>query len=329
VNDADIDVRPMTDDDMPSVLSLLATTLGWLPDGHHERFFDWKHRDNPFGRSPGWVAEADGRVVALRAMLRWRFSLGGERVTAVRAVDTATHPDFQGRGLFRTLTMRAVDDLTAEGVGWVFNTPNDQSRPGYLKMGWSQVGRLPVVVRIPSLAGAAKVARARVPAELWSQDTTAGESAADVLDDTAALDALLASRASRGVRTDHTADSLRWRYTGFPELRYRAVLAGPNVEDGVALFRLRRRGPACEAAVCEVLAPEDDRRVRARLLAAVATAAGADHAVALAADGSGLRSRYFPLPGQGPILTWRPLRSREAPTDPRSWRLSLGDVELF
>ena len=37
--------------------------------------------------------------------------------------------------------------LRGEGVGFVFNTPNDQSRPGYLKMDWKLVERLPVLAR--------------------------------------------------------------------------------------------------------------------------------------------------------------------------------------
>ena len=81
-----------------------------------------------------------------RTLMRWEF-LDGERVVrAVRAVDTATHPDYQGRSIFTRLTLHALDELVAEGVEFVFNTPNEQSRPGYLKMGWQVVGQLPTAV---------------------------------------------------------------------------------------------------------------------------------------------------------------------------------------
>ena len=39
-------------------------------------------------------------------------------------------------------------------------------------------------------------------------------------------------------------------------------------------------------------------------------------------------SREAPLPGQGPMLTWRALRER-ASLSLHEWDLSLGDVELF
>ncbi len=81
--------------------------------------------------------------------------MAGEVLRAVRAVDTATDPDYQGQGLFTALTMHGLDEVRADGVDFVFNTPNDQSRPGYLKMGWQTVGELPVAVRIPLADGGA------------------------------------------------------------------------------------------------------------------------------------------------------------------------------
>jgi len=82
--------------------------------------------------------------------LRWMFLRPeGGVATAVRAVDTATLPAAQGRGVFTRLTTTAVDELREQGVDFVFNTPNDRSRPGYLKMGWQVVGRVPGAAPLP------------------------------------------------------------------------------------------------------------------------------------------------------------------------------------
>src|SRR5207247_2560043 len=121
-------------------------------------FFRWKHVDNPFGRSFMLVAEAEERILGLRAFMRWRFAAGGREVGAVRAVDTATHPDFQGRGIFSLLTRAALDSLPAD-VGFVFNTPNEKSGPGYLKMGWHEVGRIPIAIRVRNPMGFVRRAR--------------------------------------------------------------------------------------------------------------------------------------------------------------------------
>ena len=73
--------------------------LGGGPAGSRPaEFFRWKHLENPFGRSFMLVAEADGRIVGLRAFMRWEFVAGDGAFRAVRAVDTATHPDYPGAG---------------------------------------------------------------------------------------------------------------------------------------------------------------------------------------------------------------------------------------
>ena len=66
---------------------------------------------------------------------------------AVRAVDTATDPGWRRRGLFSELTRQLVEEVRRDGTAFVFNTPGASSRPGYLKLGWQEVGRLPLLVR--------------------------------------------------------------------------------------------------------------------------------------------------------------------------------------
>jgi GNAT superfamily N-acetyltransferase len=323
-----IQVRPATDEERPAVLQLLQASLGWnLAEGLAE-YFEWKHLRNPFGRSPAWVAVDGDRIVGFRTFLRWEFeNHDGARLRAVRAVDTATHPDYQGRGIFRLLTLAGVEAMTAEGVQFVFNTPNDQSRPGYLKMGWRQVGRPSTSVRVRSLAGGLRMLSSRVPADRWPLADAAGSPAVELVSDPRVDELLGALAPSRGLRTNRTRQYLEWRY-GFAPLGYRAIAAGRDPAEGIAVFRLRRRGRAAEAALCEVIVPHRAPRTARPLGRAVARATGADYVVRLgqATPAGG----YLPLPHQGPILTWRALATTAAEPPPLDdWELSLGDVELL
>jgi GNAT superfamily N-acetyltransferase len=309
--------------DEVAVLELLQASMGWVPDDLTRAFFRWKHQENAFGRSAAWVAEADGRLAGFRTFLRWEWDIDGVTVPAVRAVDTATHPDFQGRGIFSKLTLHALEAMKAEGVGFVFNTPNDKSRPGYLKMGWRVVARLPLWARPRGVMALPKLAGAAVPAEKMSIATTTGEAAADVFADTGAVARLLGSAAAaHGASTHRTPDFLRWRY-GFAPLHYRVALAGQRLEDGLVVYRLRRRGRAVEATVCDLLMPGGAARPQA-MLRRVVRASGADYAVRLA--GNGPRAGWLPVPGQGPTFVFRHLTQ---PEPPARWALALGDVELF
>jgi hypothetical protein len=218
--------------------------------------------------------------------------------------------------------------LTSEGVDFVFNTPNDQSRPGYLKMGWQVLGRVPVRARPTSLGGLVRMAKARTPADLWSTPSTLGVAATEAFADDEGLAALLASQPSDvRLRTRRSSAFLRWRYGGFPPLGYRVITAGPDAASGFAVFRLRRRGRALEAAIGDVVAPGADRRVIARLLGQVGSRSGADYAVRLG-DPPPPAGGFLPLPRQGPLVTWRAL-AQIAPVPFAQWRLSIGDIELF
>jgi GNAT superfamily N-acetyltransferase len=320
---ADLEVRSARADDEESVLRLLRASLGWAVDDPNEDFFRWKHEDNAFGASPAWVALHEGRVVGYRTFLRWEFvDLDGRVIRAVRAVDTATDPAYQGRGIFRTLTLRGVAELTLAGDAFVFNTPNDQSRPGYLKMGWSVARKLPVGVLPSGPRSMASMLRSRVPAALWSEATTCGVDAGGALADPEVAQQLLQHAPRQGYRTHRTTGYLAWR-TSFAPLRYRLLLVSDrDPSEGGMVFRLRRRGNAVEAAVVEQLVP--DRRTGARLVHRMLRESRADYAIGLRTSRS---AGLVPLPGPGPLLTTRPLASSPPPAS--AWGLTLGDVELF
>src|SRR5882724_5499338 len=99
----DITIRPVRPDDRSGVVALLARALDRGDDPRFEALYRWKHETNPFGASPSMVAEADGHVVGFRGLMRWEFAIAGVRVTAVRAVDTATDEAHRGRGIFTRL----------------------------------------------------------------------------------------------------------------------------------------------------------------------------------------------------------------------------------
>ncbi|MDQ1499141.1 MAG: hypothetical protein QOI86_2481 [Actinomycetota bacterium] len=314
--DADaLSIRPAAPDDRPDIIELAVRALRWRGDERDRAFFAWKHDENPFGPSPAWVATEAGQVVGFRTLLRWEFARGGERLRVVRAVDTASDPDHQGRGIFRRLTLTAVAELTAAGYDAVFNTPNTQSRPGYLKMGWKELGRPALGTRPRGPGAALRMARSKAAAEKWSDDTSVGQPADEALRGSQ-LDSLLAALPPpSGWATPRTADYLRWRY-GFEPLHYRAL----EVRGGLAIFRVRRRGPSREVALCEWLAPGPDRRALRRLVGAAG-----DYLVA--AD-LGAVHGLVPIPRLGPMVTWRPLARREVPAlGDMSFRL--GDLELF
>jgi GNAT superfamily N-acetyltransferase len=332
-------IRRFREEDEPGVLELLATALGPGPLGRRSAaFFGWKHRSGPFGPSLMLVAEAGGRIVGLRAFMRWRLRSAGRALAAVRAVDTATDPAYQRAGVFSRLTTTALEELE-EDVALVFNTPNLRSLPGYLKLGWQVAGTVPVSIRVRRPIRFAR-GLASLDAREASPDPAPqarAATAADVLADRHAISALVseAEGPRRGLATPRDPEYLVWRYASVPELSYHAVVEeGEGALRGLAIFRVRRRGRLWETALTELIVRPGDRGAARRLLREVTSAAASDYVICAFPAGStpahAARRSGFLATRRGITLAVKPLRR----TDPdpgrlSSWGLFLGDLELL
>lgn len=130
--------------DVPEIVKVLKASLGETDLPLSEKIWNYKHYENPFGKSIVLVAIEDKNIVGVRAFMRWEWYRDETKLSCLRAVDTATHPGHQGKGIFKKLTLQAVNLAKEEGADFIFNTPNEKSRPGYLKMGWQIAGKLQV-----------------------------------------------------------------------------------------------------------------------------------------------------------------------------------------
>lgn len=329
----DLHIRPATEGDLPAILSLMAASLGVGTLDRSEAVWRWKHLNNPFGRSPVLVALDCERIVGLRAFMRWTWTAGGREVPAVRAVDTATHPDYQGRGIFKKLTLQLLSDLERdETARFVFNTPNSKSKPGYLKMGWREVARFPVAIR-PRPWRMLRAVRGGggLKPTLQASDTPglSAERLAGALE-------RVPSPADR-LHTRRTLDYLRWRYADVPGLDY-AIDAETIGEAGaVVVSRLNTMRGMTELRVCEYLHTPDaeGRKLARRLLRDRLRRQPHDFASmmpSLVGTGPNIHRGFVTVPRSGLTLTARPIGQAlpsPDPLRPDSWTLSTGDVELF
>ena len=193
-----------------------------------------------------WVACDGDRVVGAAGVHALAVPSVATRCCVRSAPSTRRRdPDYQGKGLFTALTMHGLDELRDDGVDFVFNTPNDQSLPGYLKMGWQVVGKVPAAFRLRGPRSLATTAKARVPADLWSLPLDVGVPVSEWLQSEPSS-STGASLGPREMVTDRSADFLAWRY-GTPLLDYRAVPSG----GGALVVRGRQRGGACELVLAD------------------------------------------------------------------------------
>ena len=95
--------------------------------------FERKYISNIYGKSVVEVVYIDGKASAARGL--WRNDIDGKE--AYQPGDTCVTEACRGKGVFTEMTKRSIDMLP-EGV-IVYNFPNQNSFPGYIKMGWKIV----------------------------------------------------------------------------------------------------------------------------------------------------------------------------------------------
>jgi GNAT superfamily N-acetyltransferase len=313
----DLDIRPFQPDDLPAVLDLLRASLGETTALQRTpELFEWKHIINPFGRSLMLVA-TDGDVIAgFRAFMRWELERpNGPTLRCVRAVDTATHPDYRRRGIFRHLTLAALDAARHDDVDMVFNTPNPRSGAGYLTMGWSTVGT------IRPLASPARGILRSAP------DTTELPNPPDFYDSPPPIVELpFPDRPALGLRTPRSPDYQKWRFTRHPTARYITI----DGRSGGSVARLAYRGKHRELLLSELYGDGAARTIWRARYRARSSYVGAFFTSGSPERRAVLRSGFAPVPGATMTLMARPLRDLGFdPTDLGQWDLSLGDLELL
>ena len=310
-----MNIRKAEPADLPAIIALLQRSMVGSTTPKSEKYWRWKHQDNPFGPSPVLLAEADGQLVGVRAFMRWSWNDNGYSRKALRAVDTATDPDYRGQGIFKTLTLRLVEDCQREGDDFIFNTPNEKSAPGYLKMGWEKMGKIPVNLRIINPFNlAVNVARRRpgiAPPPAIRRGTA----------DLAVLNSL--NFKQQGWYTALTADFLQWRYATCPVVDYSAF---GLTERFLIVYYFKDQQWGREMRIVEKVVASGQASACNQHIARLARESGAVLiSQAPAAGGAHWLSATLSV---GPLLTFRPLNFANPPAVDE-WHFSLGDLELF
>jgi len=301
-------IRSATEKDIPAIVELLKLSLGESLMPKSEAFWRWKHVDNPFGKSPVLLAVENHQLIGVRAFMRWEWRKGDKVHRAVRAVDTATHPAHQGKGIFKKLTLQLVDQCRLEGVDFIFNTPNKSSKPGYLKMGWIEQGRLPINIR-----------------PLWPLRTRRSDFDAQYeLTSTHEVFARLTyTFQSERLQTHYSNRFFIWRYTQNPNIRYYAIRAADH-SYGI-IFRLKPGKAGVEFRICDVIFSDlaDISQLNKHLFQVVKESAASFLTIANA----DLLPWSFSL-NIGPMVTVRSV-ALDNSLSFDFWKPSLGDMELF
>lgn len=103
-------------------------------------YLDWLYARNPAGQVIGCDAWEGDTLAAHYVCVPVQAMVGGRALRIMLSLNTATHPDFQGKGLFTRLADATYQAGAAAGVGAVYGVANANSTPGFIrKLGFTLV----------------------------------------------------------------------------------------------------------------------------------------------------------------------------------------------
>jgi GNAT superfamily N-acetyltransferase len=317
--------------------------------------FAWQFDRNPTGIVNIHLAVCGDRVIGVVSHSAVRMNVAGREETVSISINTDTHPDFRGRGVFSTLTRAAEDHAREAGAGLALGIPNDESKPIFLgRLGWRSLPGPRVLLRmLAPLSFATQYLGGRLHGGLGIGSRRAVAAHVAVVDGVGmpATTALSLERIhSFGSWADdlwnvvrptmphavmRSASYLNWRFAEKPNGNYACFAARTDstIVGYIVTGQTVKRNTVISYVAHSLLHPAhatDYSRVRARALSA--TRHGSVAALDLAYPGTALRmqGRFLPTP-KCLNLIYRPLRSDVncSLIEAEPWHLELGDLDFF
>jgi GNAT superfamily N-acetyltransferase len=314
-------IRDAVNKDKDSIIYVLKASLGEADLPLSKEIWNYKHEDNPFGNSQVLLAVEKEEVVGVRAFMKWKWQHKELVYESYRAVDTATHPSHQGKGIFKRLTLNAIDVSKKEGTNFIFNTPNDQSRPGYLNMGWIPTGKIKVGLML-AINSFINFNSTNLKYEI---QRTGNDFLLDELCNNWNSKMALSDK----IFTPKSSNYLNWRYEKNPLQSYEVY----SHKDLYMAGYVKQRGSIKELRISECIY-SDHLVIRKEINSIIKSWSKKFGAQVITFSPDLFISNMFMVKGHfGPILTIRKL-NMEIPecqffSTIKNWSPSIGDLELF
>ncbi|MCZ4280908.1 GNAT family N-acetyltransferase [Kiloniella laminariae] len=135
------------------LFSLCFSNARHLTDTNEARkYLQWLYRDNPEGKVVGYDAWEGDTLAAHYSTIPVNWSFSGNCYKGLLSLNTATHPEFRGKGLFTQLAEKTYQAAQSQGYDFVIGVANHNSTPGFLrKLGFSLVTPLQARIGLGAL----------------------------------------------------------------------------------------------------------------------------------------------------------------------------------
>lgn len=129
---------------IPEYAELICASHGFADVAGYRAYLPWLYGKNPEGLPVGYDALFRGKVVAHYITIPKHLAIEGVSCPALLSLNTVTHPDHRGKGLFPQLAEKTYETACHERkIDWVVGVSNQMSTKGMVtKLGFTHMGHL-------------------------------------------------------------------------------------------------------------------------------------------------------------------------------------------
>ncbi len=136
--DPEIQIRSFEEKDRENCLRLLAETFSGQSDADT---FRWRFEKAPKGQPILLCAHHRNRLVSFNSWIPWKFLHRGQTFTGYQSGESATHPEFRGRGIFSEILREGEKKARDLNIDFLFGFPSRMSYGSFYRQGYYPIAQ--------------------------------------------------------------------------------------------------------------------------------------------------------------------------------------------
>ncbi len=141
-----MEIRRYQPEDFGGLLGLVQACYGKRAEP--PEWWKWRHFEHNPEATTIWLACDGSRIVGMRPMSSFDYSLGGTPLRGALFSAVMVHPEWRRRGVFTRLVKEASLDAWKKGCAFATTMPNDKSYLAFKKLGWTDPGDRVLMMRV-------------------------------------------------------------------------------------------------------------------------------------------------------------------------------------
>ena len=128
---------------LEEILQLMRLSFAGHADKFSLEYLQWQYADNPVGKIVGFNAYMGDVLAAHYVTMPIYMNIDDRKTLGLLSLNTATHPEHQGKRLFTTLASKTYEYAAENGYKFVIGVANANSTHGFIKhLGFKLIGPL-------------------------------------------------------------------------------------------------------------------------------------------------------------------------------------------